>query len=230
MKVALFIPCYVRTLTPHIIDTTLQLLRHFGVDTKICNFQQCCGQPLINSGIQTNLADNLLQECGEYDYIVIPSSSCTSNIKHQTDAKNVYELSQFLYEVLRLRDICKKCPKSIALHISCHGLRELRLASASELAIEEFNKIEELLGCKLDKASKDECCGFGGVYSLKEGFLSYVMGRDKLDDLLTNAPTAIAGVDMSCLVHLESIAKKDGDSVEFKHISQVILECLSETL
>lgn len=230
MKVALFVPCYVRTLAPHIIDTSIQVLHYFGIDVHVCNYQQCCGQPLINSGIETNLAHSLVQECSLYEYIVIPSSSCTTNIKNQTDAKNIYELSQFLYEVLGLRGICKKCPQKLALHISCHALRELGLSSASELAIEEYNKIEELLGCKLDKPNRDECCGFGGVYSLKEGFLSYVMGRDKLDDLLSLVPRAIVGVDMSCLVHLESIAKKDGDSVEFKHISQIILECLGETL
>jgi len=70
------------------------------------------------------------------------------------------------------------------------------------------------------------CCGFGGVFSLKEGFISYVMGRSKLDDLLSSGGDVITGVDFSCLMHLKSIAQKDGDNIEIKHISEIIHEAL----
>ena len=87
-----------------------------------------------------------------------------------------------------------------------------------------FDKIQELLGSELSFAIKDECYGFGGVFSIKEGFISYAMGREKLDDLLQTNPDVICGVDMSCLMHLKGIADKDGDKVEFKHIGEVVLE------
>jgi L-lactate dehydrogenase complex protein LldE len=86
------------------------------------------------------------------------------------------------------------------------------------------------LGCELILASKDECCGFGGIFSIKEGFISYTMGREKLNDLLIHNPDVISGVDMSCLMHLKGIADKDGDNIEFKHISEIILSSLDMIL
>jgi L-lactate dehydrogenase complex protein LldE len=142
----------------------------------------------------------------------------------------MYELVEFLHDVLNVKDLAKNYPKKIALHNSCHSLRHLKEATPSELNIPYFNKIKNVLGCEVTEAKRDECCGFGGVFSLKEGFISYVMGRSKLDDLLSTNPEVITGVDFSCLMHLESIAKKDNLKVEIKHISEILAECLNETL
>ena len=106
----------------------------------------------------------------------------------------------------------------------------------SELNIPYFNKVKNVLGCRVLEAKRDECCGFGGVFSIKEGFMSYVMGKSKLEDLLnednlkevTYTPV-ITGVDMSCLMHLKGVAEKDNIKAEFKHIATVLREA-NETL
>ncbi|NPA10779.1 MAG: (Fe-S)-binding protein [Epsilonproteobacteria bacterium] len=232
MKIALHVPCYVNELNPQIAKNTLLILRHFKLHVTVPKNQTCCGQPFINSGTPTTLPNRFNEIFKNYDYIVSPSSSCVYTIRSQNleVSKKTFELCEFLYDVLKIRDIAKNYPKKIAFHHSCHSLRGLCEAAPSELNIPYFDKIQSLLGCELTKASKDECCGFGGVFSLKEGYISYIMGRDKLNDLLSQNPDIISGVDYSCLMHLDSIAKKDGDNIQIKHISEVIMECLDESL
>ncbi|NPA55986.1 MAG: (Fe-S)-binding protein [Epsilonproteobacteria bacterium] len=231
MKLALFIPCYVKELYPNVVKSTILLLDRLGYKVDIPKSQTCCGQAFVNSGQSTNLAKRMDNIFHEYDEVIGIGSSCVSFTKSQgySIANKIYELTDFLYQKGH-RNLATNYPKKIAFHHSCHSIRHLALKTPSELNIPFYDKVKDLLGVEIMQASKDECCGFGGVYSLKEGFLSYVMGRSKLDDLLLSNPDVISGVDMSCLMHLQSIAQKDNDNIQFKHISEIILESLDETL
>jgi len=231
MTLALFIPCYVRELYPNVMKSTILLLDRLNYKVEIPKNQTCCGQPFINTGQPTELPKRMDKIFESYDKVIGIGSSCVSTTKSQgyPIANKIYELTEFLYEEGH-RDLVKNYPKKIAFHHSCHSIRHLDLNTPSELNIPIKDKVKAVLGCEFSTASKDECCGFGGVYSVKEGFLSYAMGREKLDDLLSKNPDVISGVDMSCLMHLKGIADKDGDKVEFKHISEIILESLDETL
>jgi len=231
MKLALFIPCYVRELFANVVKSTILLFDRLNIKIEILKNQTCCGQSLKNSGNPTKLPARMDKIFKNYDEVIGIGSSCVSFTKTQgyPIANKIYELTEFLYKE-GYRDLAKNYPKKIAFHHSCHSIRHLDLKTPSELNIPMKDKIKAVLGCEISVASKDECCGFGGVYSIKEGFLSYAMGREKLDDLLAQNPDVISGVDMSCLMHLKGIADKDGDKIEFKHISEIILESLDETL
>jgi len=227
MKIGLHVPCYINELFPEVAKNTLLLLRKLNLNVKVPKNQTCCGQPFINSGVNTTLPHQYEEIFKEFDYIISPSSSCVSTIKSQklSISNNTFELVEFLYDILQLKNIAKN-HKPIILHNSCHSIRHLNIATASEVNKPYKNKIKELLGCEIIEANKDECCGFGGVFSIKEGELSYIIGLDKLQDLLSNwkydfTPT-ITGVDMSCLMHLKAIAQKEQIEVEFKHISEII--------
>ncbi len=232
MKTALFVPCYINELFPDIARDSAILLRNLGVNLEIPRKQTCCGQPFLNSGYETTLPKNFDEIFDKFDYIVSPSSSCVATIRESeiNSSKKTFELIEFLHDILQLRSLAKNHPPVI-LHNSCHSLRALLEGSPSELNIPYFNKVKNVLGCRVLEAKRDECCGFGGVFSIKEGFMSYVMGKSKLDDLLNkdnlkeikNTPI-ITGVDMSCLMHLSSIAKKENINAEFKHISSILLE------
>ncbi len=235
MKLALHIPCYINELFYEVAKATSLIFHKLNIHPTIPKNQTCCGQPFINSGVLTTLPHRYEEIFSGFDYIVSPSSSCVSTIKSQnlSISNRTYELTQFLVEVLKLKDIAKNHPPLI-LHNSCHSMRHLEIATPSELNKESKNLVKELLGCEIVEASFDECCGFGGVYSVKEGEMSYFIGLDKLNDLLSNwkydfTPTII-GVDMSCLMHLRGIALKENIDVNFKHISEVVLEVLNETL
>ena len=231
MKIGLFVPCYVRELYFDVVKSSYLVLKRLGYNVEIAKNQTCCGQPFVNSGEDTNLPKRMDEVFSEYDEVVGIGSSCVSFTKSQNYpiSQKIYELTEFLYKNNHL-NLAKNYNKKIAFHHSCHSIRHLSLKTPSELNIAFEDKVSEVLGVKLLLANRDECCGFGGVYSIKEGYLSYVMGRDKLDDLLSQNPDVISGVDMSCLMHLKGIADKDGDNIKFKHISQIILESLDETL
>jgi len=230
MKLALFIPCYVKEVYPNVVKSTILLLDRLGYKVEIPKKQTCCGQPFINSGQDTKLPARMDKIFIEYDKVIGIGSSCVSFTKSQgfSISNKIYELTEFLYEEGHL-NLAQNYNKKIAFHHSCHSIRHLDLKTPSELNLPIKDKIKVVLGCEFSIAS-DECCGFGGVFSVKEGFISYAMGREKLDDLLKENPDVISGVDMSCLMHLKGIADKDGDKIEFKHISEIILESLDETL
>ena len=231
MKLALHVPCFINELFANVAKTTLLILREYKLNVTVPKNQTCCAQPFINSGINSTLGKMYEEIFSDFDYIVSPSSSCVSTIKSQklSISNKTYELCTFLRDVLNLKEILKKHPPLI-LHNSCHSIRHLQLVTPSELNIPYKNKIKELLGCEIIEAGRDECCGFGGVFSLKEVEMSYILGLSKLNDLLSNwkydfTPT-ITGVDMSCLMHLKAIAQKENIKAEFKHISEVIWEYL----
>ena len=228
MKVAIHIPCYINELFPEVAKSTVLLLRNLGYNITIPKNQTCCGQPFINSGFDTTLPNRYEEIFKEFDFVISPSSSCVSSMKSQNLNIKIYELVEFLHSQNHLN--LAKNYKAIILHHSCHSIRHLNLKTPSEVNKEYKNKIKEVLGCEIIEATFDECCGFGGVFSIKEGELSYIIGKDRLNDLLNNwkydfTPT-ITGVDMSCLMHLSSIAKKENIKADFKHISQVIWESL----
>jgi len=234
MKIGLHVPCYINELFPNVAKSSLLLLRTLGYNVSVPKNQTCCGQPFINGGYETTLP-NLYEEIfKDFDYILSPSSSCVSLIKsqHLAISDKTYELTDFLYLQKHLN--LAKNRKPLILHNSCHSIRHLNLATPSELNMPYINKVKEVIGCETIQADRDECCGFGGVYSVKEGEMSYIMGKDKLNSLLSNwrydFTPVITGVDMSCLMHLQGIAQKEGIKAEFKHICEILLESLNETL
>jgi L-lactate dehydrogenase complex protein LldE len=233
MKTALHVPCYINELFPEVAKASVLLLRNLGYNVTIPKNQTCCGQPFINSGFETTLPNLYDEIFGEFDYIVSPSSSCVSTIKSQKIkiSHKTYELTEFLYSQGH-KNLAKN-HKPVILHNSCHSMRHLDIATPSELNIPHKNKVKEVLGCEVIEATRDECCGFGGVYSVKEGEMSYIIGKEKLNDLLSNwrygFTPVITGVDMSCLMHLKGIAEKEGINAEFKHVSEILLESIENS-
>src|SRR5512141_2141922 len=180
LTVGLFIPCYVDQLFPRVGLATLRLLERHGVRVEYPEEQTCCGQPMANSGCASDaaaLARKFLRVFGDYEYVVAPSGSCVSMVRNHYEQflagqpgfdhlkRSTFELCEFLVDVLELGKIEGRFPHKVGLHQSCHGLRELRLGSGSELRIPPFNKVRSLLehlqGIELvELARPDECCGF----------------------------------------------------------------------
>lgn len=241
VKVGLFIPCYVDQLYPQVAEATLELLEKLGVDIDYPLAQTCCGQPAANAGFERYSKDacNLfIKNFKEYDYIVSPSGSCTYHVRHHYDIinqneevshvrSNTYELCEFIVKVLKKEDLNACFNGKVGLHHGCHGLRGLRLGTASELAEPHYSISEMLLkkvkGLELMPLNRhDECCGFGGLFSINEEAVSIKMGIDRLADHKENGVQIITGSDMSCLMHLEGIIKRNNQSIEVKHIAEIL--------
>lgn len=241
MKVALFLPCYVDQFYPQVGIATLQLLTKLGVDVEYPLQQTCCGQPMANSGFEhlTHDCNSLfIKNFRDFDYIVCPSGSCTLHIKEHlhdkvrenealTIRKKIYELTEFLTDILNVKNLTASFPHKVGLHQSCHGQRGLHLSQMSELTAPPFSKPEQLLnmvnGLKLvDLNRKDECCGFGGTFCVTEEAVSVKMGKDRITDHLQHEAEFITGGDMSCLMHLEGILRRQESNVRVKHIAEIL--------
>lgn len=240
MKVGLFIPCYIDQFYPRVAIATLKLLEQVGCEVDYPLQQTCCGQPMANSGFEHLTAgcnDNFVRNFSGYDYIVSPSGSCTLHIKDHLHATNeseatairsrIYELTEFLTDVVKVSSLQATFPYRVGLHQSCHGQRGLHLAQMSELMAPGFSKPVQLLNLvkgielvQLDR--KDECCGFGGTFCVTEEAVSAKMGKDRVADHLRQGVNYITGVDVSCLMHMEGILKRANSAVQVKHIAEIL--------
>lgn len=241
MKVGLFIPCYVDQFYPKVGIATYELLQKLGCDVRFPMKQTCCGQPMANSGYEhlTKGCDvNFVTNFAEFDYIVCPSGSCVLHVKeHLHDKKNeelsakirksVFELTEFITDILKIESIEGHFPHSVGLHQSCHGQRGLKLSQMSELNAPFFSKPEQLLR-KIENINlvslnrKDECCGFGGTFCVTEEAISVKMGKDRIKDHEAQGVEYITGVDMSCLMHMEGILRRENSPIKTIHIAEIL--------
>ena len=241
MTVGLFIPCYVDQFYPGAAIATLELLEKLGVTVVYPPNQTCCGQPMANSGFE-HLSGGcnrlFIENFTGFDYIVSPSGSCVLHIReHLHDDKQpelakdishkVWELTSFLTDVLKVESLSARFPHKVGVHQSCHGQRGLHLSSMTELVAPSFSKPGSLLNMvkdlelvELDR--QDECCGFGGTFCVAEEAVSAKMGKDRVADHLKHGAEFITGADMSCLMHMEGILKRQGSKVKVLHIAEIL--------
>ena len=243
MEVALFIPCYVDQLYPRVGLATAALLERFGARVTFPQAQTCCGQPMSNAGFFDDarpLARKMIDVFEGFEYVVCPSGSCTSMVRnHYPDLlpeeprltslrQRTFELCEFLHDVLRVKP-SGSFPHKVGLHNSCHGLRELRLGSGSERLIPAFSKtralLEGLSGIQLMQLSRaDDCCGFGGTFAVAEEAVSCAMGRDRNADHERAGAEIITGGDVSCLMHLDGLLRRDRKPLRVMHVAELLLE------
>ena len=242
MKVALFIPCYVDAFFPEVGIATLELLERLGVEVAYPLDQTCCGQPLANSGCQSDAAGTealFAKNFVGFDAIVGPSGSCVHHIRENLTAipqtvevtqvrRNTYELVEFLHDVLAVREFpWAEFPHSVGLHNGCASLRALKTAKMSEIAGPFFSKPLDLLskvkGIRFVTPERpDECCGFGGTFSVFEEPVSAKMGYDKVNDHKQAGAEYIVSADMSCIMHQRGCAERLGLPIKFIHIAQIL--------
>ncbi|ELS00030.1 (Fe-S)-binding protein [Gloeocapsa sp. PCC 73106] len=242
MKVGLFIPCYIDAFFPDVAIATLELLEKFDVEVVYPLAQTCCGQPMATNGAQADAAAAerlFIENFREFEYIVGPSGSCVHHIREHFDAipqtvdvekvrQNSYDLVEFLHDVLKVSEFpWAEFPHAIGLHNSCSSLRGLGHARQSELMDPFFSKTLDLLtkvrGIELISPDRpDECCGFGGTFSVFEEAVSAQMGYDKVTDHLRNGAEYIVSADMTCLMHQKGIIEHCGLNLKVIHIAQIL--------
>lgn len=241
MKTGLFIPCYVDALFPDVGVSAYKLLKYLGVDSVYPERQTCCGQPMSNAGFENEAVslaghfEDLFQGC---DYIVSPSASCAAFVRlnyprlleshHKCEAAGkVLDICEYLHDVIKVKSLPGRFPHVVSLHNSCHGVRELGLASPSERNVPQYSKVKDLLtlvdGITVREPERpDECCGFGGMFSVEETAVSTQMGRDKLRRHIETGAEYVTGPDSSCLMHLDGIARRQKVHIKFIHVVQIL--------
>ncbi|MGN1263139.1 MAG: (Fe-S)-binding protein, partial [Prevotella sp.] len=234
MKIGLFIPCYVDALYPEVGVATYRLLTSLGLDVEYPLNQTCCGQPMANAGFEAmaeTMADKMDKLFAGFDYVVAPSASCAAFVKlnyphilkgrHEcVTSKKITDVVEFLHDVLQVKSLPSRFPHVVSIHNSCHGVRELGLSSPSERNIPRYSKIKDLLslvdGITIKEPERpDECCGFGGMFSVEKPEISVRMGTDKLERHIATGAEYITGPDSSCLMHMQGIARRLKKPIKF---------------
>ena len=249
MSAALFVPCYVDQFYPHVAIAALTVLERLGIRVDVPEGAACCGQPSANAGYAReghSTLDRFVDTYARYDRVIVLSGSCAVHVKlHAGEvvahggsvdnagrqvAERTTEFCTFLHDeigVKRVAELGISFEKRLAIHIGCHALRGMGLAKPSELQIRPFNKVRSLLaavrGVEIaDLTRPDECCGFGGTFAVGEPDVSAKMGRDRLRDYQAHRAEAVVSTDMSCLMHLDGLARRERVGIPMYHVAEVL--------
>ena len=239
MKVALFVTCLVEAFAPEVASAAARLVARSGANLEVVTVGMgCCGQPAWNAGYAAQaraLARQLIPRLAGFDLVVVPSGSCAAMLVRYYPhlfaegdplaaqagelAARCRELSAHLAERgLAAAGATDPAEGRVAFHPSCHSLRGVGVGDAGERCL-------AAAGCTLaHPADREECCGFGGIFAVKEEALSTAMADRKLDSLLgAGASTVVAG-ELGCLLHLEGRARRRGMRLSFKHLAEALVE------
>jgi L-lactate dehydrogenase complex protein LldE len=248
VRVALFVPCYVDQLRPSVGTASAELLEARGFEVDFPPDQTCCGQPFVSAGARGEaaaLARRHLEIFAGADAVVCPSGSCVATVRHRYrgllgDSPELSALAERTYEVCEFLEAATEGPMPegsfphvVGLHASCHALRELRQGTATERiepprpdpARSLLARLEGLTFADLTR--RDECCGFGGVFAVDEPEVSALAGLDRIEDHLRAGAEVVVSTDVSCLMHLEGLARRQGREVRFLHVVEVLAEALA---
>jgi L-lactate dehydrogenase complex protein LldE len=237
MRVALFVTCLVDAVRPEIGFSALKLLESAGCEVVVPESQTCCGQPAYNSGDSAaarTLAEKVLRDFDGFEYVVIPSGSCGGQIKQhylelfrdhpdlksraETLAGRMYELTDFLVNVLRVSSVPSNFSGNITYHDSCCGLRELGVKRQPRtlLAMLPGVRVTEMKDC-------EQCCGFGGTFSIKFGAISGAIVDEKCGNVRASGADAVVLGDLGCMLNIEGRLRRTGNTAtRVLHIAQVL--------
>ena len=238
-RVALFVPCFIDQVCPRVAQAAMDLMGNAGVEVHVPPDQTCCGQPMANVGCideAASLARHYVSVFSRYDYVVCPSASCTAMVRRQyrellsidnSICERTYEVCEFLVGVMQVERIEGRFEHRVGLHQGCHGLRELRMGESTERIGVQRDPIAQLLGGLqgieiVALEHRDECCGFGGSFSIDEPGVSARMGDDRVSDHRNAGAEVIVSADMSCLLHLEGVMRRQGNRLPVMHVAEVL--------
>lgn len=236
-RVALFVPCFFPVLRPVDVRHAERVLRALGDDVSVIE-GRCCGQPAFNSGYRDEAraaGRELLRAAQPHATIVTPSASCVSMVRHylpttfegerhvaaQSIGNRFHEFAGYVANHPALDSLTLRLPGVMAYHDSCHARRELGLTST---VLGLLGRVEGLEVRRLQY--EEECCGFGGSFSVKHPEVSAAMMSAKLADVDGTGARVLVSTDLSCLAHLEAGARGLGMALETWTVAEVLSRAL----
>jgi L-lactate dehydrogenase complex protein LldE len=235
-KVSIFVTCLIDQLYPDVGIQTVRLLERLGCEVIFPKSQICCGQPAFNSGYVAaarEVALNNLKAFAKSDYVVCPSGSCTAMVHHyygelfaddntlarqaQELAARTYELSQFIVNVLGIKDVGASFAEAVTYHPSCHGTRLLGIKNEP---VELITHVEGLQIVPLENAQ--DCCGFGGTFAVKMSAISGAMVNEKVNNIAATKARYVVGGDMGCLMNISGSMRRRGLVITPIHLAELL--------
>ena len=222
MRVGLFVTCLGDTLFPSTGQAVVRLLERLGHEAEFPEEQTCCGQMHLNSGYADEgvaLARRLAGVFGGYEAVVTPSASCAGMVREQLgdEAPPLYELSEFLVDVLAVDDVGAYYPHRVTYHPTCHSLRALRVGDKPQRLLRAVRGLD-----LVELPDALECCGFGGTFAVKNADVSTAMLSDKVSGVLDTHAEVVCAVDSSCLMHIGGGLARGQTGVRTVHLAEVL--------
>jgi len=232
------VTCVNDAMFPDAGKAVVTLLRRLGVEVDFPEAQTCCAQPMVNTGYVDEavpVVRTFVEAFDGYDAVVTPSGSCAGSARHQhrivarrsgdpalqdavaRTSPKVFELTEFLVDVLGVDDVGASFPHRVTYHPTCHSLRMLGVGDRPT------RLLSKVRGLRLvDLPGAEECCGFGGTFAVKNADVSVAMGSDKARHVReTGAEVLVAG-DNSCLMHIGGLLSRQQSGVRVMHLAEVL--------
>lgn len=237
-KVQLMATCLCDAFYDDAAIATVQVLEHLGLTVEFPEAQTCCGQPAFNAGdwsASRRVMRHMVRTFKSELPVIVPSSSCAAMVfhgsllafEHEPDrpeveqlARRTWELADFIVHGLGVTTWPGRFDAAIAFHRSCHS-RGTRSATAAATLMRSIAGVT-----LVEFGEAEQCCGFGGTFSVTFPNISEAMGRLKLEHLRAAQPQWLVGIDTSCLMHLGGLAEKAGQPVPYRHVAQVLRDAL----
>ncbi|MEA3503612.1 MAG: (Fe-S)-binding protein [Bacteroidota bacterium] len=234
MTVDIFVPCFVDQLFPQTAFNMIKILKKLGVDVYYNDNQSCCGQMAFNSGHwdeARDLGEKFLRDFSNDRYIVAPSASCVAMVKNNYDKlfynsslhndykkvqKNIFEFTDFVVNVLKEDDMGAAFNAKITYHDSCAS-QQYGLKNEPRTLLRNVKGLE-----LIEMNDADECCGFGGTFSVKHESISVAMAQQKVENALATGAEYIVSTDSSCLMHQQGYINKHKLNINTMHIIDVL--------
>lgn len=238
LRVALFATCVNDTMFPGTPIATVRLLERLGAQVEFPTQQTCCGQIFTNTGYYDDALPSVrtyVEAFEDYDYIVGPSGSCVGSVRDQHPilaryAKNpaleqavartsarTYDLTELLVDVIGVTDVGAYFPHRVTYHPTCHSLRITRVGDRP------YRLLKEVRGMTLiDLPAADECCGFGGTFSMKNSDTSVAMASDKARNVSSTGAEYVVAGDNSCLLNIGGVLDRQRAGVQAIHLAEVL--------
>jgi len=235
MKVTLFATCIVDMFQSNVGKATVELLERLGCEVEFPESQVCCGQPAYNSGYVKESKEamkKMIETFSDAEYVVSPSGSCAFMFheyphifagdpvwepKAKQLAEKTYELTQFIVGVLKIEDVGARFEGTATYHTSCHMTRLLGVKEPPMILLKNVKglKFTELPG-------KEQCCGFGGTFSVKNAQISEQMVDEKVGHVEETGAEYLIGADGACLMNIGGRMERLGKPVKVLHIAEVL--------
>jgi L-lactate dehydrogenase complex protein LldE len=235
-NVSLFIPCTVDLFLPHIGEATVTLLRRLGINPVYHEEQTCCGQPAINAGYQKEAqkaAKHFIKVFGDDEQVVSPSGSCVCTVKYHYPelfenepewrrraeelAPRMFELSQYLVDVLKVEDVGASFAGKVTYHESCHILRGLGVSEQPKKLIKAVQGTQIV---PLNAA--ESCCGFGGEFANNFPDISESMVKDKVENYLSSGADLLLLCEPGCLLNIGGFLSRNHPGKKAMHLASFL--------
>lgn len=240
-RVQLMLTCLADAFYHTVGRATVEVLEHAGCSVEFPENQTCCGQPAFNAGDWPASREVVRHTCGVFSGtrpVVVPSGSCAAMMFHgaplefekesdlavvEAVGNRTWELADFLVNGLGLTSWPGQFPYRVAFHTSCHS----RGTKSGEAALSLLSSLE---GCEvIPFGDAEQCCGFGGAFSVTFPNISTAMGELKIDHIQAVSPDYVVSSDPGCILHLGGLINRQGRPLKVLHLAEVLAASLGNS-